>query len=58
MFFSRHPTDSKLLHSIVSHFIIPEAVMIEVSAKRFSPSPYPAPVKGAKEDLTVTSKDK
>ena len=35
MFFSRHPTDSKLLHSIVLHFKILEAVMMEVSAKRF-----------------------
>ena len=38
MFFSRHPTDSKLLHSLVSYFMIPEAVMIEVNAKRFSPT--------------------
>ena len=36
MFCSRHSTDSKLLYSIVSHFTIPEAVIIEVSAKRFS----------------------
>ena len=37
MFFSRHPTNSKLLHSLVSHFMIPEAVIIEVNAKMFSP---------------------
>jgi len=36
VFFSRHPTDFELLHSKVSHFIISETVMIEVSAKRFS----------------------
>jgi len=42
VFFSRHPTDSKLLYSIVSHFTIPEAVMMEISAKRFSLSPHPA----------------
>ena len=35
MFFSRYPTDSKLLHSIVSHFTIPEAVIIEVNTKSF-----------------------
>jgi len=35
VFCLRYPTDSELLHSIVLHFTIPEAVMIEVSAKRF-----------------------
>jgi len=42
VFFSRHLTDSELLHSIVSHFTIPEAVIIEVSAKRFSSFSHPA----------------
>jgi len=40
MFFSRHSTDSKLLHSIVSHFTIPEVVMMEISTKRFFFSPH------------------
>jgi len=35
MFYSRHPTNSELLYSIVSHLMIPETVIIEVSAKRF-----------------------
>jgi len=35
VFFSRHPTDSELLYSIVLHLTIPETVMIEISAKRF-----------------------
>ena len=42
MFFSRHPTDSKLLYSIVSHFTIPKTVMIEVNAKKFFSFPYSA----------------
>ena len=36
MFFLRYFIDSELLHTLDSHFIIPEAVMMEVSAKRFS----------------------
>jgi len=39
----RYPTDSKLLHSINSHFTIPEAVIMEVNAKRFFLSILPAP---------------
>ena len=40
MFFSRHLTDFKLLYSIVSHLMIPEAMMIEISTKRFSSFVY------------------
>jgi len=36
VFYSRYPTDSELLHLLDSYFMIPEAVIIEVSAKRFS----------------------
>ena len=43
MFFSKHPIDSKLLHSIVSHFTILEVVIIEVNAKRFSFFSSPVP---------------
>jgi len=42
-FFLRHPINSKLLYSIVLHFTIPKAVIIEVSAKKFFSFPYPAP---------------
>ena len=36
MFNLRHPTDFELLHSIYLYFMIPGAVIMEVSTKRFS----------------------